>query len=298
MGGSGAGGTITPDLTMACMNYAQANCNATAQCSPYVLTSNFGSMETCIERSYLFCKGIVFLPGNSWNETTLNACADGLNTVNCDEFKSQFFRGGIFACRPLPGSLADGSACSDASQCQGAYCKPNFGNICGTCVPRSDKAAPCNLPLDCADGLTCLNGTCVPEQPVGAMCVPGQMPCAFPLACRNNVCEPSSSTEGTACDPNMLTDCDGFLGLYCDPQTLMCKNAQFAGTGEPCGFMNGQRFDCAAAGSCDQKNQPNLCMAPSPDGGSCDPQAGPGCMLPAFCINNLCTVQSDAQCGL
>lgn len=297
MGGSGTGGGMVVDPTTVCMNYAQANCNATMQCSPYLIGLNFGSPETCIERSYQFCKGIVVLPGSSWSEATINACSDALNSVNCDEFKSQFFRGGIFACRPPPGILPDGDSCSDSSQCATAYCKPNFGSVCGNCVPRSDKASPCNIPLDCMDGLTCSNGVCVPEQPAGSAC-DAMLPCAFPLQCRNGVCEPPMPAEGDSCNPMIVGDCDGFAGLYCDPQISACKAAVFSAEGGVCGFSGGQRYDCMAAGTCDQQAQPNNCIAPSPEGGACDPMAGPGCMLPAFCINNVCTIPADHLCGL
>lgn len=296
-GSGGAGGGVTVDYTTVCMDYAQANCNSYAQCSPYLLGINFGNMETCIERSYLFCKDIVTLPGTSWNEATLGACTGALNAIECNQFKQNFFRGGPPECHPPPGTLPDGSACSEPAQCASAYCKPMPGSVCGSCVPLGDKGFPCNIPLDCAGGLTCWGGLCAPEAPVGAAC-DAMTPCVFPAQCRNGVCEPPWPNEGDACNPMVFGDCDGFNALYCDPQTAVCKAAQLVLPGDFCGFMNGQRFDCAGAGVCDQNLQPPTCVAPAPEGAACDAKNGPGCLLPAFCINNTCVISAEQGCGL
>ncbi|MGM0557785.1 MAG: hypothetical protein ACQEVA_15480 [Myxococcota bacterium] len=83
-------------------------------------------------------------------------------------------------------------------------CNDDGGTAPGTQNERLGWGANCSIPLDCREGLTCIENRCLPE-PDGA--------------------------EGDACE--MSGECQE--GLMCDPNTRLCVAAGDATAGEQCG---------------------------------------------------------------
>ncbi len=162
-------------------------------------------------------------------------------------------------CEPAPG---EGKACADGVYCaQGLAC--DFATL--TCGPIPGEGAPCALgvrgPFVCAEGLTCVDGTCRTPggkgEPCGAdgRCAPG-LACDFQRT--GSVCVPPH-TVGEPCQ----TDFTCADGLYCDYSRNTC--ARFQPEGAPCTTGN----ECAA----------DLTCLPGPDGLRCRPlpRAGEPC---------------------
>lgn len=289
-GTGGAGGADDPAAV--CAAYGTVVCDNYQKCAPDVVTGQFGDQASCAARYALFCSLVLSAPQTSWTAAGMKACAAELGPLACPDFLLAPFTGGPAACLPAPGALDNGSACVDAGQCQSAYCKRAGLSLCGSCAPRSDVGQPCGITGDCKLGLSCVGGTCAKAAKLADPCAPGQIECDLGLVCVSGACQPYVE-EGQSCDANQAS-CNFLEGLYCPSGPFKCARAMYGNPGDACGLMNNSLVACAGAGICDPAKA--ACVAPAADGMPCDAKVGPGCMLPAVCINGVCSLAKPAAC--
>jgi hypothetical protein len=109
----------------------------------------------------------------------------------------------------------------------------------GVVVGVQPVDAPCDDSLECAAGLSCLDGRCVAPAATGAACANGGLmdefsdhPSCAEGYCDGGTCKPAvkppvDAKVGNACDPESAM-CDGGT-LYCDPATRKCATPKRAG---------------------------------------------------------------------
>jgi hypothetical protein len=293
-GGTGGGGGLT--VAAACDSYATNVCQRFQDCSPATVKVNFGDFETCRTRYQLFCAGILGTEGTGWTPSQMKACGEGYTSLDCNLYIAQPFRSfdalTPTACVPPAGSLADGAGCLDHGQCKTGHCHRTGFSICGNCGVPGIEGETCGTNLDCKGGMICQKGTCRQAGEPGGMCVDGQIPCNMPWSCVNGTCaKPARLMD--ACGAVDQPPCNFLQGLYCDSNTSTCMDAVLKQPGEACTVPNTLVF-CQGAGVCG--NASGTCIAPSPEGGPCDPVNGPGCMAPAFCLSGKCTIANSTFC--
>lgn len=291
----------------ACADLAQALCAAVKKCEGVLFEIAYSDLATCAARNQLACKQGFDAKGSQRTADSLAACAKVLPNVSCTDLYSSKLPA---ECAPVPGTIADGSACGDDAQCKSTYCaKPN-GSSCGVCGPVPTVGTSCaNTP--CARGLTCgaVAKTCVAWAALGSTCDPDH-PCLPSLSCvgatmgKVGMCKTPIGL-GAACVPNDK-ECDGLQGLYCDGQTKSCAKVGLAAVGDACGILldktdagvHGRFTICSAAGHCRAPDGgiSGNCIAPAADGAPCDDGNGPGCTAPAHCVAGLCKIDNPAAC--
>lgn len=191
------------------------------------------------------------------------ACIDAYSHVECSELA----RISLGVCRrALRGLLGEGAPCVSSEQCADGACRT--GASCpGECAALPREGERCAAPFDCASGLICTRGTCLPPQAAGAAC-DFWLSCAAGLACIGGRCgAPLGEGERCMpfeCAPDLYCYTSGAIsvcrarevaGRACDAleecaagltcATRMCVDA--SGPGEPCT----RRGQCPAAYACD-----------------------------------------------
>src|SRR6202007_2146245 len=91
--------------------------------------------------------------------------------TDCNGYWNYLAANNFGLCPPVAGTLADGAACNDDSQCKGGFCGASAdGGACGACAEKPGPSA-CQENSNCASGQLCnANGTCVAAGAVGAQC--------------------------------------------------------------------------------------------------------------------------------
>ncbi|UQA54847.1 hypothetical protein [Polyangium aurulentum] len=271
-------------------------CKRFQDCSPASIQASFGDFETCHTRYTLFCKGLLEAEGTGWTPSQAKACAESYASLDCNLYLAQPFRSTDSetptACIPPKGARMDGAGCIDHGQCQSGHCHRAGFSLCGTCGAPGEAGTNCGANLDCKAGMVCLSGKCAAAGEAGDTCVEGLKPCNVPWTCLNGTCaKPGVLADACGTD---LPPCNFLQGLYCDTaKSNQCQSATFAMAGQAC-----QNPDmlvlCQGAGMCVQAS--GSCVAPSPEGGECDPVKGPGCMAPAGCLNGTCVIANSTFC--
>lgn len=276
------------DPDAACQKMAAASCGKSNSCAPTYVQLLYGDVATCTTRIKSACLTAMQAPGTSVTPAVASSCADAYSSRACDALLDP---APPQACRPSPGTLADGTACATDNQCQGAYCKMN--GKCGVCSKRAAAGSACESSSDCDFDLTCVNKACVTYVSTAGGACDQTKPCRPPLTCRSGACAKLLGA-GAACDP-MQISCDAVAGLFCNPTSKVCESVKLAKAGEPCGLIGGGYTLCSASGSCKGALTGGTCLATAADGQACD-SAGPKCMPPASCIDKVCKLEDPAAC--
>jgi hypothetical protein len=293
--GEAATEASTDDVDKACGDSAYAKCSRLQACSPTLVTLRYGDLPTCEASMKAFCLAALAAPSQGQTVAGLEACVGAMNDWACADY--------IVEANPPPecaqptGSVAVGSACAFAGQCQTGYCSVANGAPCGTCAPAPKAGDPCASILSCGMGLQCnaVSQTCDAVAAHLAPCAPGQ-PCVLGDECVGSnsskgtpgTCQTAVETPGAACSSS-TAECDFYRGLTCSGSGT-CVAVQFASGGQACGFVAAQNVDVRCVGS---QNCPSTtgdagtaptCPSASPVGGPCDLAAGPGCVDLSECI--------------
>ncbi len=268
------------------------------------------------------CKAALAAPGTSITQGMLANCASAVNGTTLCSLND------IAACKPGPGSLADGTACGSDAQCASGDCKTTTTNglSCGTCVKTAKEGEACNVaPTNtaCATDLRCDKNVCVKNVtiPPGGTCSftgsPGSN-CAAGTACNapptpnaTGTCAPIPK-EGqpctTTCDTNLVcsnsvciarvdvgaactTNSQCKNGLYCDTTTKTCATTKIAKVGEPCGTTGTK---CDAGLACTSNGTSSTCVALKRNGEACT--ANDRCAEFLNCINGVCGINDPGLC--
>ena len=252
------------------------------------------------------------LKGSGFTTDQINACAAAMEQVSCDQFTAGNVPFNSDACNPH-GSLADGSACSNNSQCQSGQCLATSGIQCGSCAHVQSTGQPCGgANPGCGTGLICLNSTCVALGGAGSSCGQAGLPsCKSGLLCVSGKCaQPIVGKEGSSCGDSTGVNCGAGLGCIqgactalrssgqscdgilsecaafsnCDVTTKLCTALKAARLGEACGASNKStqcvEGYCAASGKCE-----TLLSA----GQACT--SSNSCESSATCANMVCTTR-------
>jgi hypothetical protein len=313
---SGGGGAVA-DQTWT--DLATAICNQLGVCTPFVLQADYGDTQTCLRRQMLALPKVFSGPGSGTTPSNVEACVQAYATASC----ADLIAGTTPAACNIHGSLPQGAACGDDSQCAGAnsYCNLGDSQTCGVCDTRAAAGDACAFDSDCESGMVCgmaanaATGACVATAGVGGACS-DSTPCAFPLVCSSADPDAGSGScaqpaeVGASCDP-VAQNCNGIENLLCDPTTNVCTAQPTAGSGAQCGFL-GNGFAsytmCVGGAYCDLADSgfSGTCVPRAAEGAPCDPTetTGPLCLAPAVCAvpltsgspNGVCTLRDSSAC--
>ncbi len=244
------------------------------------------------------CRAWLGAPGSGLTPALLHACSARVR-AQCLQpsyplvFSWDYHRS-AFCDFDIPGTLPDGAACGDPTQCAGGGCSGR----CGTCVSRAAVGDFCH-PHGCAKGGRC--AFCKFEGCVGVRCETAPRlrdegeDCTDGSSCANGlVCGLASTgtcallgAPGTACtnDENCLFHRCVF-GV-CDVQASVggvCSHDQQCRPGLVCNCGTARRCE-PSGGRC----VPATAPAPAPKlplGGKCD--FGSDCASESRCLNRTC----------
>ncbi|MBI5547151.1 MAG: hypothetical protein HY901_24995 [Deltaproteobacteria bacterium] len=256
-----------PDRATACTAASDSICEQLEACSPFGLAALYGDLATCKARVMLGCMPVYDAPGTSSTPARTEKCALALAQLSCDAVKA----GDLGPdCAAVAGTLADGAACGDDSQCQSHFCARASDALCGTCSPKS------------TEGGACVNGACS----AGLVCPKGSSTCIKPVA----------GKAGDAC--TYQEQCDLANGVACDTtSSKKCMQIAVAeDTGDSCGITMAGFVICPASGTCSALFG-GTCSAAAADGDACsDSDTGPKCLLPAKCAGGTCALPDPVTC--
>ncbi|HLK35694.1 MAG TPA: hypothetical protein VKU41_03005 [Polyangiaceae bacterium] len=296
---SSSGSKEGPSAEQAATDVAKALCAKYSACSAYLVAAQFGDMATCASTVKASVVNTLGAPGTGQTPGNAEACATKVAGISCDD---AFGHNLPSECQPAAGTLANGTACGDSSQCKSGYCNIAPTSTCGMCAAAPAAGASCMQDADCPPGSTCnASGACVVFGRAGAQCDSAQQPCLPTLTCKNGSCAtPDALGAACASDPNGASpygSCDQLAGALCD-QSNMCVKVTLVGAGQPCGLLNGALTLCSANGGCvvPQNANSGVCQAAAAAGGSCDPANGPDCAPPGVCTNGACAAPSASAC--
>ena len=209
-------------------------------------------------------------------------------------------------CATSPGTLADGAACLDDSQCKGGFCGSAAGDggssssDCGACA-EEPGTTDCQENSNCPAGQSCnASGQCVAAGATGATCDDSDpsfavQPCLPYLYCQFAAASADGGTPATGtcaalgttgqpCNSNDdVNDCAD--GLFCNTQGT-CASIQFVAIGATCDDVGlvCTGANCAFASD---TSATGVCTAYAADGAAC--QSDYDCQFDALCVNGKCS---------
>jgi hypothetical protein len=136
---------------------------------------------------------------SSYDPSHTAACIASLRDMSCEEFSwnDSRFRTYVDGCWSLSGKVPTGGGCLDNFECAGGgACRAVAGGGVAICALRNGAGSPCVNPVDCKDGLACLNRVCTDigdPKGIGSSCTAG-------IQCRSLRCEVSDNGR-QACAP-------------------------------------------------------------------------------------------------
>ncbi|MEO7114086.1 MAG: hypothetical protein ABI183_26840 [Polyangiaceae bacterium] len=288
---SSSGSSVSAD--QAATDVAAAFCNKYNSCAPPFVQVAYGDLTTCEARFKLSVAPSLAANGTGATSAQYESCSKDLATASCDDLLS---RNLPQSCHTIAGTLANGAACGEDSQCTGKYCNTEAGSTCGACSTIAAAGGACTSDDGCDYGLTCENSICTAYGAAGATCDVTHN-CTATLACVNGTCA-TPLEAGAACPAIGAPGCDTLKGLYCNTSKV-CATYSFANAGQPCGLVSAQSYAaCAGGGLCKGASgiTPGTCEAPAADGASCDAAAGPSCLAPAVCTGGVCKITDPSTC--
>jgi hypothetical protein len=290
---SDGGSPVT--AAQAASDAANAYCHALARCVPAYLEIGFGDVTSCAARLALELAPFFSANGTSTTPEQVEACAQAIPSEACADFLSHQIAD---VCRPKPGALADGTACSQDAQCMSTRCKIAPSDVCGTCAERAGLGAACAVDEDCQYGLDCNSSTkaCYKPGALGDAC-DTTTPCRVDLACKNAHCTNAGALGDSCTSP---VECDQIHGVICNPVSHKCEPLGFAGPSAGCGLVDGGLVTCSGPGAfCADAGAPSYfgtCTPHAADNAPCDPDAGPLCDGLSVCVHGTCKVPNPANC--
>ena len=280
---------------------ANAFCARAQACAPTYVQLEWGDTATCASGLAAQLAGTLASSGTSDTPSQLESCVQTLSNVSCDDLLGNNLPA---PCKATPGSLANGAACGDDSQCSGGHCKVASGQTCGVCSTAAAAGASCTVDGDCDKGLKCFGspGTCAAYVASGGTC-DATHACLPTLVCKTGSCA-APGAAGTGCDPKAQDTCDQLHGVFCDGASSTCKTIAFAQAGAACGLVSGTLTVCASGGGnvtaeckgLSSTSSMGTCQAPAANGASCNTTTGPFCVSPSVCVNGSCKLDDPSSC--
>ncbi|MDB4993063.1 MAG: hypothetical protein JWM74_495 [Myxococcaceae bacterium] len=290
-----SGSTSSISADEACADIAATACEKYDSCAPITIRVSYGDINTCKTRAQPDCKAGLAAPGTSATPDRIAACSSELKNVSCNDF---FAGNAPASCLPTKGSVANGGACGDDSQCASAFCGKDGDKQCGSCAVPPALGSAC-VNNRCPTGLDCAANVCIKRGASGDSCDPEKQPCQGTLNCFKGKCV-AAGKAGDTCDATLkdAPSCDLFQGVICVAKK--CELAKVVNAGEPCGFTGGTLVLCSGNLYCkrDANKADGICAAKAKDGAGCntDPTKGPDCETPAKCIDGVCQLAAPEKC--
>ena len=248
----------------ACTAYASALCAQLASCSPALLTSVYGELDVCGERTQGACERSASAAHAVGTGAGIALCAAALDTISCEDLLNNSLPE---ACRPLPGQLDDTSACAEHAECASLRCARADDTLCGRCAELANEGERCATASDCAVGLVCTTAAlCALPLAERGRCA-SDRPCAFPLVCAAGACS-TTLASGSPCDPK-ADRCNTFAGQVCGPLSLVCEPLRYERAGGPCGWVDGGWTACSQGATCVESGATSHCVAAAAVGAAC-----------------------------
>lgn len=219
---------VVPKLTK-CGEVATALCGAFERCTPHALFVKWNERANCEADVAAECASWA-APGSTTSDESLGVCISDLAVIKCVHFRGWH----TTACKPPPGTLADGKPCMIGAQCASGSCRMDYKAGCRKCAPDDLGGPPPDQPAgralgeacaadgDCEDGLACVKRRCTKPKlaELGAPCTRdfmgagGPNPCRYGLECvdegKQTVCK-KKPAEGEACKPGVAPSCPYLL---------------------------------------------------------------------------------------
>jgi len=274
-------------------------CDRIAACyGDFFVKAFLGDTATCKSRLSLELKSSVKGAGFQIKDAEAQTCKTGVDAAGCNTLLAD----GVPEC-DFRGTLADGAACANDSQCTSGACFVDAKTDCGKCGARAAEGADCTS-AKCQRGLTCTDAKkCAKRVAEGGTCDGGN-PCEVALSCIDGKCG-KGLAKGAACKNGQnVTPCDSASGLYCKPPSATtpdgtCTAVTLVSAGQACG-LSVQPIDYAAC----EKSQcvgasgttKGTCQAYLADGAACDASKAPDCQFPAKCRNGKCAILDPTVC--
>lgn len=303
----GAGGGVSP-LTEACTAYATARCTKAKTCiadEPKRVYGPTGDAD-CIQLTTAECEDRANAPSSNVTPTEVQACATATNNATCPSFRST---APLPACATVAGKAANDTPCSFDETCASKYCKKALTAGCGVCAAMPLNGADCTV-FSCGTGGLVCKPTDKPSGPARtcqSASVIGQCDadsdCALGSYCPNTgfgirTCKASGGLNAS-CNPQETGSCDAGLGLSCKagtgfPGQDKCVANELANPGAACGPgpVGGNKI-CGGASECIG----GKCVPHTVEGMTCDPTAGPACLLGFQCVAGQFGVKSCVDRG-
>ena len=299
----------SPDTTpvVSTCGYVATLCTKLATCAPFFLAAGYGDLAGCQDRLTKVCTEQSKSVGSGLNQTTMLACAAALDLASCQEILANT----VTACT-FHGSLADGAACGDNTQCASGFCS-HGGSLCGVCAARGSVGAACPSGSndECQPGLVCSPGNlCAVPAALGATCDDNTAPCLMGSFCTTAKTCAVTVAAGQECPGAYLNILDGTLclGKSSPAKPVLAGQIGTAGVGQACGLTPGNDLPatlCApgsipgctpTAGSGELLGIPlkGICAAPIEDGFTCITSSA--CLAGAQCISGTCRIPSGRYC--
>jgi hypothetical protein len=195
LGFTGGGCSSTPSNDEACDNYFSAVFSDRCK-SGSVSPERRGQIQS---RFRTVCQKALSAPGTGITADYLDKCGKALSALSCgaNETPSE--------CKVPAGTLGDGTACSDSSQCKSTYCKKSTTTTsgdggtstqseeCGVCTATIPEGGDCNVGVSgkCVTDTSCVTsgsggaGKCtkIAESDVGGACGTTAVKCKSGLSC-------------------------------------------------------------------------------------------------------------------
>jgi hypothetical protein len=274
-------------------------CNRIAACyGDFFIKTFIGDTATCQSRLGLELKASVRGQGAQVMDAEAQTCKTAVDAAGCNVLLAD----GIPEC-DFRGTLADGAACANDSQCTSGGCFVDAKTACGKCGARAAEGADCTS-AKCQRGLVC-NGAnkCAKRIAEGAAC-DGTTACEVPLSCVSGKCG-KGLAKGVACKVGMgETPCDSATGLYCKPPNVTtkdgtCTSFTVVAAGQACGltvqpvdYATCEKSQCVGASGTTK----GTCQAYLSDGAACDAAKAPDCQFPAKCRSGKCALLDPTVC--
>ena len=301
-GGSSSNGANGPvkvtDKTLGAI--ADSFCDRIAACyGDFFVKALMGDTATCKFRLELEVKASAKGPGVQIEDAEAARCKAAVDAAACNTLLAD----GVKEC-DFRGTLADGAACANDSQCTSGGCYVDAKTDCGKCGTRAAEGADCTSSR-CARSLTCSAANkCVKTVAEGGAC-DTNIPCEPSLSCIRAKCG-KGLASGAACkNAENETPCDGFAGLFCKPPSATvadgtCAPFTVATANQLCGVTLQPTVDyafcknsqCVGATSTTR----GTCKSFLEDGAACDATKQPDCQFPAKCRNGKCAMLDPAFC--
>lgn len=209
----------------ACSQYYDATISYQKRCSRTVEPN----AEAERSRFLTVCSNLVNAPGATNIAGALQSCASQISANDCSVSND---------CEvEVVGTLPDGAACLDGSQCASGGCDDEDGR-CGHCVALAAVGQPCGSKTKCVKDASCVySASTSGDEPVGTCRAIVRRKVGE--SCESSTTESIRCEKGLSCSPDAKCEARGAAGATCsstgDCQSNLVCDGGTCGVGQAAG---------------------------------------------------------------